>query len=91
MKSDLETNLEALLQEIDFLKGLYEEVPAAPLPAGAWSGGGSVGRTEWESSSGDSGQADSKVQWGEIKQTAGLPGSETPRNQRVQTLALGSL
>lgn len=38
IKADLETNVEALLQEIDFLKGLYEEVPTAPLPAGAQSG-----------------------------------------------------
>lgn len=38
MKADLETNVEALVQEIDFLKGLYEEVPAAALPTGGRSG-----------------------------------------------------
>lgn len=33
MKADLETNVEALVQEIDFLKGLYEEVlgPHCPI------------------------------------------------------------
>lgn len=48
MKADLETNAEALVQEIDFLKGLYEEVPTAPLPTGARSGASSVGTMEWE-------------------------------------------
>lgn len=38
VKADLETNVEALVQEIDFLKGLYEEVPAAMLPTGGRSG-----------------------------------------------------
>lgn len=38
MKADLETNVEALVQEIDFLKSLYEEVPAATLPTGGRSG-----------------------------------------------------
>lgn len=38
MKADLETNVEALVQEIDFLKGLYEEVPAAMMPIGGRSG-----------------------------------------------------
>ena len=43
IKADLETNAEALVQEIDFLKGLYEEVPAAPPPTDAQSGAGWVG------------------------------------------------
>lgn len=38
MKADLETNVEALVQEIDFLKGLYEEVPAARPPTGGRQG-----------------------------------------------------
>lgn len=42
MKADLETNVEALVQEIDFLKGLYEEVPAATLPIGGSSGASPV-------------------------------------------------
>lgn len=50
MKSDLETNVEALVQEIDFLKGLYEEVPAATPPAGGRSGASSVKTLGWESS-----------------------------------------
>ena len=34
MKADLETNAEALVQEIDFLKSLYEEVPTALILGG---------------------------------------------------------
>lgn len=43
-KADLETNVEALVQEIDFLKSLYEEVPAATPTTGGRSGARSVGR-----------------------------------------------
>lgn len=50
MKADLETNVEALVQEIDFLKGLYEEVPAATLPSGGRAGASSVKMMGWESS-----------------------------------------
>lgn len=50
MKADLETNAEALVQEIDFLKSLYEEVPAAPLRTDAGSGDSSVGVMEREGS-----------------------------------------
>lgn len=42
MKADLETNVEALVQEIDFLKGLYEEVTAATIPTGGRAGASSV-------------------------------------------------
>lgn len=38
MKADLETNMEALVQEINFLKGLYEEVAAAALSRGGRPG-----------------------------------------------------
>lgn len=49
-KSDLEANVEALIQEIDFLRRLYEEVraqgPGRDLAASreeSW-GGGSIGQ-----------------------------------------------
>ena len=50
IKADLETNVEVLVQEIDFLKSLYEEVPAALLPTGGQPGASSVGMMGWESS-----------------------------------------
>lgn len=48
MKADLETNVEALVQEINFLKGLYEEVPAATRPTGGSSGARPVRTAGWE-------------------------------------------
>lgn len=51
MKADLETNMEALVQEINFLKGLYEEVAAATLSRGGRPGASSVRAIGWESSS----------------------------------------
>lgn len=47
INSDLEINAEALIHEINFLKTLYTEVPAAMLPRGGQPGassGGMVGR-----------------------------------------------
>lgn len=51
MKADLETNMEALVQEINFLKGLYEEVAAAALsiggrPRGQFCEGDGVGKLQ---------------------------------------------
>lgn len=43
MKADLETNVEALEQEINFMKGLFEEVPAAMLSS-RWLGRGQEGK-----------------------------------------------
>lgn len=58
MKADLETNVEALELEINFLKNLFEEVPAAMLPPRRWVGGsakragerGACAREAWEES-----------------------------------------
>lgn len=38
INSDLEINVEALIHELDFLKTLYTEVPAAMLPTGGRPG-----------------------------------------------------
>lgn len=47
VKADLETNMEALVQEISFLKDLYEEVPStclcAPGSGGVVQGGSGQG------------------------------------------------
>ena len=50
INSDLEINVEALIHELDFLKTLYTEVPAAMLPTGGRPGDSSGGMMGWESS-----------------------------------------
>lgn len=50
INSDLEINVETLIHEIDFLKTLYTEVPAAMLPTGGPPGAGSGGMMGGESS-----------------------------------------
>lgn len=100
MKADLETNVEALVQEIDFLKGLYEEVPAATLPSGGRAGASSVKMMGWESSGPVVCFRASRLKSEHVKKSvwdSWFSGNETlhppppPRIQIIQFSALGSL
>lgn len=92
MKADLETNVEALVQEMDFLKGLYEEVPAATLPTGGGSGARSVRVWVGKPSPVRSFRA-SGLNGEHVKKSAGDSwfSGRVPGSPRAQTLALGSV